>query len=56
MFNTNILGTCNVARAGARYLREAAQVPGQRAGLATFGSLGSWRSWAGVAHCKFPYY
>ena len=52
MFNTNVLGTCNVARAGARYLREAAQVPGQRAGLATFGSLGSWWSGAGVAHCK----
>ncbi|KAL2198930.1 hypothetical protein P885DRAFT_58339 [Corynascus similis CBS 632.67] len=50
IFNTNVLGTCNVARAAAPYLREAAKTPGQMAALATFGSLGSWWSGAAVAH------
>jgi NAD(P)-dependent dehydrogenase (short-subunit alcohol dehydrogenase family) len=52
-FNTNVLGTFNVARAAAPYLREAGKVPGQTAGLAVFGSLGSWTSSAAVAHCEF---
>ncbi|KAL2018584.1 hypothetical protein VTK56DRAFT_626 [Thermocarpiscus australiensis] len=49
-FNTNVLGTFAIARAAAPYLRDAAKVPGQMAALATFGSLGSWRSGAAVAH------
>lgn len=52
VFNTNVLGTCNVARAVTPYLRAAAEVPGQMAALATFGSLGSWSSSAAVAHCE----
>lgn len=57
-FNTNVLGTFNVARAVIRYLRAAAAVSGgdgqqQQVALANFGSLGSWSSGAGVAHCKF---
>ena len=55
MFNTNVLGTCNIARAAAPFLREAAKVPGQTAALATFGSLGSWWSGAAVAHCELPH-
>ncbi|KAK3903052.1 hypothetical protein C8A05DRAFT_43649 [Staphylotrichum tortipilum] len=35
MFNTNVLGTCNVVRAAAPYLREGTKVAGQRAALAT---------------------
>ncbi|KAH6651142.1 hypothetical protein F5144DRAFT_75796 [Chaetomium tenue] len=50
IFNTNVLGTCNVARAAAPYLREAAKEDGQMAVLATFGSLGSWLSGAAMAH------
>ncbi|KAL2165533.1 hypothetical protein VTH06DRAFT_834 [Thermothelomyces fergusii] len=56
LFNTNVLGTCNIARAAAPYLREAAKVPGQTAALATFGSLGSWRSVPGAAYyCSTKY-
>jgi NAD(P)-dependent dehydrogenase (short-subunit alcohol dehydrogenase family) len=54
IFNTNVLGTFNVARAAAPYLREAGKVPGQTAALAIFGSLGSWSSSAAVAHCELP--
>ncbi|KAK4155545.1 hypothetical protein C8A00DRAFT_13405 [Chaetomidium leptoderma] len=50
VFNTNVFGTANVARAAAPYLREAATVAGQTAALATFGSLGSWWSGAAVAY------
>ncbi|KAK3354960.1 hypothetical protein B0H65DRAFT_414622 [Neurospora tetraspora] len=51
-YNTNVLGTFNVARAVTKYLRAAAAaVPGgQQVALANFGSLGSWWSGAGVAH------
>ncbi|KAK3394488.1 hypothetical protein B0H63DRAFT_461069 [Podospora didyma] len=49
-YNTNVLGTFNIARATSPYLRTAAAVPGQQTALATFGSLGSWRSSAAVAH------
>ncbi|KAK3956332.1 hypothetical protein QBC32DRAFT_367072 [Pseudoneurospora amorphoporcata] len=51
-YNTNVLGTFNVARAVVKYLRAAAAVPGQQVALANFGSLGSWSSGAGVAHCN----
>lgn len=56
-YNTNVLGTFNVARAVVKYLRAAAAaaVPGQQVALANFGSLGSWRSGAGVAHCEFNF-
>ncbi|AEO53159.1 hypothetical protein MYCTH_2114100 [Thermothelomyces thermophilus ATCC 42464] len=50
LFNTNVLETCNIARAAAPYLRESAGTPGQTAALATFGSLGSWWLGAAVAH------
>lgn len=53
MFNTNVLGTCNIARAATPYLRRAAKVLGERAALATFGSLGSWWSGAAVAYCEY---
>ncbi|KAM7223189.1 putative oxidoreductase YusZ [Rhypophila decipiens] len=49
IFNTNVLGTANIARAVAPYLREAAQ-QGHQTALANFGSLGSWTSNAAVAH------
>ncbi|KAK3397941.1 hypothetical protein B0T20DRAFT_354072 [Sordaria brevicollis] len=49
-FNTNVLGTFNVARAVVRYLRDAAAGGEQQVALANFGSLGSWSSSAGVAH------
>ncbi|KAK1780576.1 hypothetical protein QBC45DRAFT_104940 [Copromyces sp. CBS 386.78] len=49
-YNTNVLGTFNVARAVVKYLRAAAAVPGQQVALANFGSLGSWSSGAGVAY------
>lgn len=52
VFNTNVLGTANIARVSAPYLREAAKTPGQQVALATFGSLGSWWSGPGVAYCK----
>lgn len=52
-YNTNVFGTFNIARAATPHLREAAKVPGQRAALVTFGSLGSWRSSAAIAHCGF---
>ncbi|KAH6634035.1 hypothetical protein B0J18DRAFT_6588 [Chaetomium sp. MPI-SDFR-AT-0129] len=50
VFNTNVLGTANIARVSAPYLREAAKTPGQQVALATFGSLGSWWSGAGAAY------
>lgn len=50
VFNTNVFGTANVARAVAPYLREAAKTTGSiKPALATFGSLGSWWSGAAVA-------
>ncbi|KAL2155174.1 hypothetical protein VTH82DRAFT_3850 [Thermothelomyces myriococcoides] len=56
IFNTNVLGTCNIARTAAPYLREAAKTPGQTAALATFGSLGSWRSVPAAAYyCSTKY-
>jgi NAD(P)-dependent dehydrogenase (short-subunit alcohol dehydrogenase family) len=53
IFNVNVFGSFNIARAAAPHLREAAKVQGQLAGLAMFGSLGSWMSGAAVAHCEF---
>ncbi|KAK3986696.1 putative oxidoreductase YusZ [Cladorrhinum sp. PSN332] len=48
VFNTNVFGTVNLARAVIPYLREAAE-HGYKPALATFGSLGSWRSGAAVS-------
>ncbi|KAM7206943.1 putative oxidoreductase YusZ [Rhypophila sp. PSN 637] len=50
VYNTNVLGTANIARAVAPYLRAAAQQQGHQTALANFGSLGSWTSNAAVAH------
>ncbi|KAK4231789.1 putative oxidoreductase YusZ [Podospora fimiseda] len=48
VFNTNVFGTVNIARAIIPYLRDAAaQGDGCKPALATFGSLGSW--WSGAA-------
>ena len=60
-FNTNVLGCFNVARAATKYLRAATAADAgeggeggqQQVALANFGSLGSWKSSAGVAHCEF---
>ncbi|KAK1755086.1 hypothetical protein QBC47DRAFT_361125 [Echria macrotheca] len=51
-FNTNVLGTFNIARAAAPFLREAAasQPKDHKPVLANFGSLGSWRSGPASAH------
>ncbi|KAK4191748.1 putative oxidoreductase YusZ [Podospora australis] len=51
LFNTNVFGTCNMARAVAPYLRGAAAEGKGKVtpALATFGSLGSWSSGAAVA-------
>ncbi|KAK0731194.1 hypothetical protein B0H67DRAFT_549003 [Lasiosphaeris hirsuta] len=50
-FNTNVFGTFNIARASAPHLRAAAAAsPGRSVALATFGSIGSWRSGPAVAH------
>jgi len=55
-FNTNVLGTFNVARAAAKYLRTAAvaaassEPKGNITVLANFGSLGSWISSSATAH------
>ncbi|KAK4164256.1 hypothetical protein QBC43DRAFT_378927 [Cladorrhinum sp. PSN259] len=48
VFNTNVFGTVNIARAVTPYLRDAAK-QGHKPALATFGSLGSWRSGAAVS-------
>ncbi|KAK5663680.1 hypothetical protein OQA88_4111 [Cercophora sp. LCS_1] len=52
VFNTNVFGCYNIARASTPYLRKAAaSAPaGSTTALANFGSLGSWQSGAGVAH------
>ncbi|KAK4449317.1 putative oxidoreductase YusZ [Podospora aff. communis PSN243] len=54
-YNTNVFGSFNIARAAAPYLRAAAAAAASKGidtntALANFGSLGSWRSGAGVAH------
>lgn len=52
VFNTNVFGTVNVARAVAPYLREAAE-EGRKPAMATFGSMGSWWSGAAVSLCEY---
>jgi NAD(P)-dependent dehydrogenase (short-subunit alcohol dehydrogenase family) len=50
-YNTNVFGCFNIARAAIPHLRAAAAARGTaNTALANFGSLGSWRSGAGVAH------
>jgi NAD(P)-dependent dehydrogenase (short-subunit alcohol dehydrogenase family) len=52
IFNTNVLGSFNIARAAIKHLRAAAASgSGRNTALANFGSLGSWQSSSGVAAC-----
>lgn len=53
IFNTNVFGSFNIARAATKYLREAAASAsdGRNTVLANFGSLGSWLSTSGVIAC-----
>lgn len=50
-YNTNVFGTCNIARAVTPHLRETAKYRTDgNVALATFGSVGSWISGPAVAH------
>jgi len=53
MYNTNVFGSFNIARAVTKYLRAAAASAsnGRNTALANFGSLGSWLSTSGVVAC-----
>lgn len=53
IFNTNVFGSLNIARAATKYLRAAAASSsnGRSTVLANFGSLGSWLSTSGVIAC-----